>query len=212
MILAIARTGFVNLRRDRAALALTFVLPIVFFTIFAGVFGNAGRQGMPAVRLVIVDQDGSDFSRRLTGALRQERALRVLSDAEALPARSTGPLDSAAAEAAVRAGRARVALIIPKGFGSAPLSFGPSSPSSFSSSSSIQMLHDSSDPIAPQVVAGIVQKASITSMPDALAGEGVKYLDKMSGGLTPEQRQRIDRQLESLRSQVRSAPRPAQPQ
>ena len=39
MIANIVRTGWMNLRRDRAALMLSFVVPIVFFSIFAGIFG-----------------------------------------------------------------------------------------------------------------------------------------------------------------------------
>ena len=36
------RIGWTNLRRDRVAQALTFLLPIVFFSIFATVFGGQG--------------------------------------------------------------------------------------------------------------------------------------------------------------------------
>ncbi len=40
MIVPIIRTAMVSLRRDRAALALSFILPITFFTIFAVIFGG----------------------------------------------------------------------------------------------------------------------------------------------------------------------------
>ena len=43
MIRTILRVHAINLRRDRAAQILTFVVPIVFFTIFALIFG--GRRG-----------------------------------------------------------------------------------------------------------------------------------------------------------------------
>ena len=36
----------VSLRRDRGALALSFILPVVFFSIFAVIFG--GRRGYDA--------------------------------------------------------------------------------------------------------------------------------------------------------------------
>jgi len=40
LIRAIVRTAFIGLRRDRGALALSFILPIAFFTIFAVIFGG----------------------------------------------------------------------------------------------------------------------------------------------------------------------------
>lgn len=56
MISTLLRLAWLNLKRDRAALFLSFVLPIVFFSIFAGVFGNAGGSGsLPAVEVVVVD-------------------------------------------------------------------------------------------------------------------------------------------------------------
>ncbi len=39
MILAVAWNRLWNLRHDRAALVLSYVLPIVFFTIFGAIFG-----------------------------------------------------------------------------------------------------------------------------------------------------------------------------
>ena len=40
MIFNIVRTALIALRRDRASLALSFILPIVFFSIFAVIFGG----------------------------------------------------------------------------------------------------------------------------------------------------------------------------
>ena len=37
---AIIRTAMASLRRDRGALSLSFVLPVVFFSIFAVIFGG----------------------------------------------------------------------------------------------------------------------------------------------------------------------------
>jgi len=41
MILAVVRTHFARLKRDRAALVLSFVVPVVFFSVFASIFGGA---------------------------------------------------------------------------------------------------------------------------------------------------------------------------
>ncbi len=42
MIATLLRIGYLNLSRDRVALSLKFLLPIVFFSIFASVFGGQG--------------------------------------------------------------------------------------------------------------------------------------------------------------------------
>ena len=42
MILAVAKNRLMNLRRDRAAFVLAFVLPVAFFTIFAAIFARLG--------------------------------------------------------------------------------------------------------------------------------------------------------------------------
>ena len=44
MIWSVVRTGWMNLRRDRAAWMLSFVVPIVFFSIFASIFGAQRRR------------------------------------------------------------------------------------------------------------------------------------------------------------------------
>ena len=41
-----ARVGWLSVRRDRAALGLLFVLPVVFFSIFAFIFGRVGGGGV----------------------------------------------------------------------------------------------------------------------------------------------------------------------
>ena len=118
MIDSVVRAGWLNLRRDRAALMLSFIVPIVFFSIFAGIFG-AQKSKTPKTTVVIVDLDRSDTSRRLIDALRRESALAVV----LTPKKSTAAFDAKSAEDYVRAGDAPVALIIPKGFGSTQIRF-----------------------------------------------------------------------------------------
>lgn len=75
------RVGLTNLSRDRVVQALTFLLPIVFFSIFATVFG--GRQGgTPRIDVAVVDEDHSDFSQRLAAGLAKESGLRVRTTAD----------------------------------------------------------------------------------------------------------------------------------
>lgn len=183
MILSVMRAGWMNLRRDRAALMLSFVVPIVFFSIFAGMFG--GRRTTSKVSVVIADEDRSANSKRLIEALRLEPALKV-SVAE----------NTAAATALVKRGSVPVAIIIPKGFGSSRIQFGQKS-----NAPAFRLLTDSADPIAPQVANGMLQKTIMTSMPELMMDGGVEALDKWSGGLTPEQRAAIDKNMAWLRAQ-----------
>ncbi len=199
MILAVVRTHFARLKRDRAALVLSFVVPVVFFSVFATIFGGA-RNATPRIRLVVVDEDRSENSRRFTAALGSEKGLNVLLSA-ATPAAPAAPFDRASAEQAVRAGTAPLALIIPKGFGSAPGGFGPEA----GARPRLLLLADTSDPIAPQVVTGLLQKVSLTAMPDAMAQMGIDQVDRWGGQLTAEQRARLDENVRNLRQSSRSA-------
>jgi ABC-2 type transport system permease protein len=101
---------------------------------------------------------------------------------------------AASAEAAVKAGDAPIALVVPRGFGENPISFRGDQ-----ERPTIQLLNDKSDMVAWQMVAGLLQKVALTSMPDVIAEQGAKYADQFVGGLTPEQRKRMDDGLEQLR-------------
>ena len=113
MILAIAKNRLWSLRHDRAAFVLAFVLPIIFFSIFAAIFGgSSGRSTTSRVRVAVVDEDGSETSRRFVAALKAESALNVV----ATTGKESGeaaPFTSATAEEAVKAGDIPVALIVP---------------------------------------------------------------------------------------------------
>jgi len=190
----IVRTALNALRRDGAALALSFVLPIAFFSIFAVIFG--GRKDMtPRVAVIVADEDRSAQSQRLVAGLQAEGSLRVMLRPEAQQGVQQMEYTAATAEAAVKAGTASVALIVPKGFGANPVSFGPPR----GDAPEIQMLEDTGDAIAPQVVAGLLQKVGMTAMPDALIQQSAKFMDQFTGGLTPAQHDRLEGNIQLLR-------------
>jgi hypothetical protein len=119
------------------------------------------------------------------------------------------PVDytAATAEAAVKAGDVSVALIVPHGFGEHPISFGGDS-----AGPAIQLLYDQSDRIAPQMVAGLLQKAAMTSMPATMAEQGMKYSEQYIGSYTPEQQKKMkatSKQLRQLESRPDAAGRSA---
>ncbi len=193
MIFAIVRTAITALRRDRASLALSFLLPIAFFSIFAVIFGGQ-HNSTARIAVIVVDEDHSSGSQDLFRGLEREGSLDVQARAAAKKGIQQPDYTAATAEAAVKSGDAQVALIIPRGFGQSPISFGPSP-----SGPSIELLSDSSDMIAPQMVAGLLQKAAMTAMPLTMAEQGAQYTGKYIGGFTPEQKKRMEEVLAHLR-------------
>jgi len=203
LIYAIVRTATVSLRRDRGALLLSFILPVVFFSIFAVIFGGR-HDSTPKVTVLVVDEDHSRVSQRLVQGLEREGSLVVKTRPAPVKGAEQPDFTAATAEAAVKAGTAPVALIIPHGFGENPISFGPAG----GNRPTIQLLEDSSDIVAPQVIFGLLQKVAMTSMPDLMAEQGSKYLDRFAGGLTPEQHDRLDESLRDLRERRESGAAP----
>ncbi len=192
MIFAVVRTHLAKLRRDRAAFVLAFVVPIVFFSIFAGIFGSSRGGGTRRISVAIVDEDGSENSRRLAAALKAEKGVSVVAGRIPSAGGPEATFDRASAEAAVRAGSVPLALIIPKGFGQAPIQFGPSA-----GRPKLELLADSSDPVAPQVVSGLLQGIAATAMPEAMARTGMEEIDRWGGGLTAEQRAKMEENLQA---------------
>lgn len=187
MLLTLLRIGWISMKRDRVVQALTFLLPIIFFSIFALVFSN---QADPTsrVRVAIVDEDETEYSRNLVEALEKEGGLRVT--------RTTGegdaqrPLTRAEAEGLIRDGDLPVAIIIPKGLGEVSL-FGAASAEG-TPEIKVRLLADVSDPVATQVVAGLLQKVAFTAAPMTMAVEGMTMFEKYGGAMTPQQKQILD--------------------
>jgi ABC-2 type transport system permease protein len=179
-----------NLRRDRAAMILSFIVPIVFFSIFASVFGGR-KSGTPKITMAVVDEDHSDRSRALIASLRRESALTIVDAAKNAP-----PFTAASAEAYVRSGNAPVALIVPKGLGTAQISFigganrGPA----------FRIIADTSDPIAPQIANGLLQKVVMTAAPDMMMRGGIEAMNRFGGGITDVQRTTLEQNMAASRA------------
>jgi ABC-2 type transport system permease protein len=157
------------------------------------IFGGR-RSAAAKINVIVVDQDRSQASQRLIEGLKGEGSLAVATRPEPKKGVAQPDYSDVTAEAAVKAGAAPVALIVPRGFGENPISF-----ESGGNMPVIQMLKDPSDMVASQMIAGLLQKVAMTSMPDVMAGLGSKYVDRFAGGLTPEQHKRIDGSLDQLR-------------
>jgi len=192
MIATLLRISWINFKRDRVVQALTFAVPIIFFSILVTVFGNQ-RDVTRRIKIAVVDEDQSRFSQKLVTALKNEGALSVRTQGGD---DQRGPLlDRAAAEALVKAGTVPVAVVLPKGLGAARrFTAEPAQPAA----PKVALLSDVSDPIAPQVVQGLLQKVSFTAAPEAMATEGIAMFEKYAGALTPSQRQSFDAWTKSM--------------
>ena len=192
MIATLLRISWINFKRDRVVQALTFAVPIIFFSILVTVFGNQ-RDVTRRIKIAVVDEDQSRFSQKLVTALKNEGALSVRTQGGD---DQRGPLlDRAAAEALVKAGTVPVAVVLPKGLGAARrFTAEPAQPAALR----VALLSDVSDPLAPQVVQGLLQKVSFTAAPEAMATEGIAMFEKYAGALTPSQRQSFDAWTKSM--------------
>lgn len=191
MIRTLLRIGFIQMRRDRVVQALVFVLPILFFSIFATVFGNQGSS-TSRIRVAVVDEDRSEYSTKIVEALKTEGGLRVRTSVKADG--TGGELDRATATSLVQRGALPVAVVLPKGVGQGRRLWsdaGVSAPK-------VELLADVSDPVAPQVVQGLLQKVSFTAMPESMASEGISMFEKYSGPLTADQRLAVDTWMTEL--------------
>jgi len=165
MIGLLVRNSWKQLRRDRAAQVLVFIVPIAFFSIFAVIFGGGGNRmnGTSRVAVAVVDEDGSEKSRALVAALQADSGLRVVTLASARQGARDTTLTRASAEAMVKRGDLPAALILPPGAGAAIGSFGGGG------GVKALVLHDPSDPVAARMVGGLLQRAALRA---AAAGGG----------------------------------------
>lgn len=181
MIGPVVRISWLALARDRYALVLSFVVPIAFFSILALVFGGLGREGLPPVRVVVVDEDRTVMSALLVKALEHESALAV----ERLPKDVVAP-SREDAHRLVRRGDAPAAIVVPEGFGERFARFP-------AETLTVELFSDrAADPVAHHVVGGLLQRAVILAAPDRLVRGVARWLEEEAGALTPAQRAILD--------------------
>lgn len=197
MIATILRTHWMNLKRDRAAFLVTFLVPLVFFSIFAMIYRGAsapvgegadgGGSPLPSIVVLAVDLDDSEVSRRLFQALAEQGGVEVRFS----PGDDDTRFDRETALAAVRSGDAPVAVVTPEGFGA---TFGDF----MEIQEEVELLYDTANPVAPQAVAGMLQAAAMQAAPTRLMDQGFSWLERAGGGLTPGQKSAIDEAREAM--------------
>jgi ABC-2 type transport system permease protein len=181
MIRTVLRISWLVLSRDRWALLLSFVVPIAFFSILALVFGGGiGRDALPAVRVAVFDDDRTPASARVLRALAREPGLAVE------PRTTDAGAAQVAAAGLVRRGEAPVAVVVPAGFGERMARFP-------AATLTLELFGDGvADPVARNVVGGLLQRAVVLASPDDLVRALARWVEEESGPLAPAQRELVD--------------------
>ncbi len=161
MIWAVVQTSWRRLRNNRSELLLTFVVPIIFFSIFAVIFGSRGgsSSGTPRVKVALSDSSGSSIAKRALELLAEQESLRITD-------RSSDRQTSQETGVEVPAMTVRRSIaedLVRRGMVSAAVVFAPGN-SIDAVEPSIQVLTDSFDQVASQVVTALVQRAVMTAM------------------------------------------------
>ena len=186
MTLAILRAAFLLLLRDRGALLMALLVPVVFFLIFAEIFATAAGDQLQ-LRIAIVDEVHSDESTRLLAALTAEPALRPVLGSMA------GELTRESARDLVRRGTADVGLIIRADGEDLATAAGLAAPP-------LLLLVDPSRSVTATVLAGQLQRAYFSALPDLAVGRVAELIGTEFTAFTPAQQAEIDAGLSGLRA------------
>ncbi|MEO1525140.1 MAG: ABC transporter permease [Planctomycetota bacterium] len=124
-----------------------FVVPIAFFSVFALIFGKGiGGGSTPKVKVVLADEVESALSGSVTESLRENTGLRFMESED------EAELTREQASEIVRSGRATIGIVVTQ---------------NEDNSISAELLADSSDQVAPQVVSAIVGRELIVAQAQA---------------------------------------------
>lgn len=182
MNLAILRGACLLLLRDRGALLMALLVPVVFFLIFAEIFSTAAGDQLQ-LRIALVDEVGSDDTVRLLTALTTNPAMRPL----------PGPLTRDQARELVRRGTADIGLILRRDGETLATADGLAAPP-------ILLLVDPSRSVTGTVLAGQLQRAYFAALPDLAVGRVAELVGTEFTTFTPTQQAEIDAGLQGLRA------------
>lgn len=157
LVLTLLRKDFLNFKKDRVAVGLTFLVPIVLIYIFGQVFGvNRKDTGPVGIPLAIVNESRAPEVVTLIDALKREKTFRVVENEKDAPGGAR-----ALTEEAVRAGfksdRYRFALVFPAD-ATSDARFGLR----------MKFLTNPRNDIETQTVTGLLQKTIYTAAPQLL--------------------------------------------
>lgn len=162
MIWLIVRISALRLWHNKAELVLTFVVPLVFFSIFALIFGSRERSGETAtIKVAVSDMIKNADSQKIIEELQANGTLRFVdADSQVLKDGELKLLDPKVCERLVREGGASVAIVLEES---------KKEKENQESTLSAKLLTDSSDQVAPKIVSALVQQLLVQKSVAALA-------------------------------------------
>ena len=152
-VLVLLYKSFARYRRNKTAVALTFIVPIAMIYIFGEVFGlNRKQSGPSGIRLAVVDESRTPATMKLVDALRAEKAFHVITTFT-LPDGSTRPLIASDVRPLIEQRAFRFAVVIPADSGVGLR---------------LRILSDPQNEIETQTVNGVLQKTIFSRAPELL--------------------------------------------
>lgn len=156
MILTIIQTSWRRLRNNRSELFLTFIVPIVFFSIFAVIFGSRdSSSSTPKIKIAICNESDSKLASRSVELLSEQGSLRITNDKN--QDASWVLLKRDAGADLVRRGMVSAAIVF--------------SPNKENATPKIEVLTDSFDQVSSQVLTAVVQRVVYLAQSDLVAAE-----------------------------------------
>lgn len=160
LVLTLLRKDFLGFTKDRVAVGLTFLVPVVLIYIFGNVFGvtrtSSGPVGIP---LAIVNESAAPEIVGLVEALKREATFRVIENAPAGEEGAAQALTEKAVREGLRANRYRFALVFPA-----------DATSDDALGLRVKFLLNPRNDIETQTVKGLLQKTIYTGAPALLFG------------------------------------------
>ena len=156
-VLVLVGNEFRRFATDKAAISLTFIVPLVLIYIFGNVFGvNSEDRGPKGIPLAVVNQTDAPAAAAIVSALQKEPAFKVITshkDANGVER----VLSEAEVREMMRAGDIRFALIFPA-----------DATSDSEVALKMKFLRNARNEIETETVTGLLEKTIFTAAPQAL--------------------------------------------
>ena len=186
--LVLAAKDLRQLARNRPGLFWIVVFPIVMAMVFGAVFSGSRSGESRALRIAVVDEDGSEASRALVERIGKSESLQVR------------PATRPEAQELVRRGRITAFVGIPRGFGAGSRPFGPQP-------AELELGIDPSRKAEAGILEGLLMKAAYEGVGEQLGdpdqarpmvAQSLEEIEKGGDGLPPGQKERLLQFLKSL--------------
>ena len=157
ILLTLLYKDFANLRRNRGALVLTFVVPMVIIYIVGLVFGLGRKDNGPSgIYLAVVNESAHPAALQLVAALHREKSFHLVTEFTNAD-KTTRPLVEADLRPMIRDRKFSYALVLP-----------PDLLSDARLGLHLKILSDPRNDIENQMVNGLLQKTIFSNVPQLL--------------------------------------------